>query len=56
MEGLYSERRYLGEVREFRKYNGVSGRIWKRDYKRGDKESMNKKREGEIIKSGGRGV
>ena len=27
VKGLYSERRYLGEIREFRKYNRVSRRI-----------------------------
>ena len=34
MEGIYSRRRHLGRVREFGKYDGLSGRIWERDKRR----------------------
>ena len=44
MKEIYGRKKHLEEVRNFRKCDGVSGRIWERNFKKRNK-SINKEAE-----------
>ena len=51
MERLYSKEIYLGEVRKFEKYNGLSKEIWERNKERRNMTDKKKKRKTEVLQS-----